>query len=107
VNHFCTLAPLVIGHAKLGGNYSPGLKPTTEAKKRGFTVLLFLDAKTNSFIEEFATSNFMAITPADKDGKRHYVTPKSQSILDSVTNMSLAEVGSKDSFGDLERNSPT
>ncbi|KAI9020444.1 aminotransferase [Hyaloraphidium curvatum] len=93
--HLDRAATYGVGHAKLGGNYSPGLKPTTAAKKRGYTVLLFLDAKTNSYIEEFATSNFIAITPPDANGKRHYATPSSQSILNSVTNQSLYEIAEK------------
>jgi branched-chain amino acid aminotransferase len=88
-------APFGTGHAKLGGNYSPGLGPTNLAKKHGYTVLLFFDAATHSYIEEFATSNFAALTPPDANGKRHYVTPKSRSILNSVTNRSLADVAEK------------
>ena len=87
-------APHGTGHAKLGGNYAGGLKPTSAYKKKGYTVLLFLDARTNSFIEEFATSNFLAITP-EENGKRTYVTPKSDSILNSVTNQTLCEIADR------------
>ena len=57
------------------------------AKKDGFPVALYLDAKTNSYVEEFSTSNFFAI---DKNGA--YVTPKSTAILGSVTNKSLMDL---------------
>lgn len=54
-----------------------------QLKKQGF-IALYLDAKTNTFIEEFSTSNFLAI---DKNGR--YVTPDSTAILRSITNDSL------------------
>ncbi|KAI9209925.1 aminotransferase [Polychytrium aggregatum] len=84
-------APYGSGHLKLGGNYAPILKPTEEAHKRGYTVNLFLDAAEHKYVEEFATSNFAALTPV-VNGTRTYVTPKSRSILNSVTNRSLEEL---------------
>jgi branched-chain amino acid aminotransferase len=71
------------------------LGPTIQAKKKGYTVNLFLDAKSSTFIEEFATSNFAALTAPDATGKRTYVTPKSSSILPSITNRSLTELAAK------------
>jgi branched-chain amino acid aminotransferase len=53
----------------------------------GFPIALYLDAKTNSLVEEFSTSNFLAI-----DAKGAYVTPKSSAILGSITNKSLMEL---------------
>jgi len=61
--------------------------PAKLAKKAGYPIPLFLDPKEHKYIDEFGTSNFLAIT---KDGK--YVTAKSPSILPSVTNMSLLQV---------------
>jgi len=58
-----------------------------ELKKKGYPIALYLDSKTNSFIEEFSTSNFLAI---DKLGR--YITPQSNAILESVTNKSLMEL---------------
>ena len=43
-------------------------------------------------MEEFATSNFAALTKPDESGMRTYVTPLSNSILKSVTNQSLSEL---------------
>jgi len=57
------------------------------AKKAGYPIALYLDAKTNTYVEEFSTSNFLAI---DKNGA--YVTPKSDAILASITNKSLMEL---------------
>jgi branched-chain amino acid aminotransferase len=50
-------------------------------------VELYLDAKEHKWIDEFATSNFLAIT---KDGT--YVTTKSSSILPSITNLTLQQL---------------
>ena len=80
------------GHVKVGGNYAPCYGPTLEAKKKGYTVTLFLDSKESKYIEEFSTSNFAALTAPDESGVRCYVTPKSKSILPSVTNRSLSEL---------------
>ena len=80
-------APRGTGHIKVGGNYAAGLYPHLEAKKLGYPVELYLDPKEHKWIEEFSTSNFLAIT---KDGK--YVTPKSSSILPSITNLTLRQL---------------
>lgn len=66
--------------------------PTKEAKRKGYTINLFVDAKTGKYIEEFATSNFVMLTKPDEEGKRSYITPKSNSILPSITNRSLSEL---------------
>jgi len=76
-----------VGKVKTGGNYAAGLLGDLEAKKRGFTISLYLDSGTRTHIDEFGTSNFIAIT---KDNK--YVTPESDSILTSVTNKSLQQL---------------
>jgi len=87
-------APHGVGHVKAGGNYAAGLVGDMDVKKKGFPVSLYLDSATHSLIDEFGTSNFIGIT---RDGR--YVTPKSVSILESVTNDSLrrlaAEMGLK------------
>lgn len=80
-------APLGTGHIKVAGNYAASLYPHLEAKAAGYPVELYLDAKEHKWIEEFATSNFIAIT---RDG--HFVTVKSDSILPSITNMTLQQL---------------
>ncbi|KAJ3255376.1 hypothetical protein HK103_006295 [Boothiomyces macroporosus] len=92
---FDRASPFGVGHVKLGGNYGPVFGPTARAKKDGYLVNLFLDPKTQTYIEEFGTSNFVALKKSN--GKTVYVTPKSNSILPSITNRSLAELAS--SFG--------
>lgn len=76
-----------VGNVKVGGNYAADLLPNMLAKKKGYPVALYLDAKTNSCVEEFSTSNFIAI---DKNGA--FVTPKSEAILGSITNKSLMQL---------------
>jgi branched-chain amino acid aminotransferase len=80
-------APQGMGDVKVGGNYAASLFAHESAKHAGYPVELYLDAKTHTFIEEFATSNFIGIK---KDGT--YVTPDSQSILPSVTNNTLKQI---------------
>jgi branched-chain amino acid aminotransferase len=77
--------------------------PSIKAKERGYTVLLFLDPREHKYVEEFATSNFVALTKADEDGKRTYITPISKSILTSVTNRSLSELAAKYFKWNVER----
>ena len=87
VEDYDRAAPLGMGRYKVAGNYGASLMPAMLAKQRGFPIPLFLDPKEHKYIDEFGTSNFLAIT---KDGK--YVTSDSASILPSVTNMSLMQV---------------
>src|SRR5260221_725359 len=77
-------APHGVGHVKAAGNYAAGMIGDREVKEKGYPVSLYLDAATHTLIDEFGTSNFIGIT---RDGA--YVTPKSESILESVTNDSL------------------
>jgi branched-chain amino acid aminotransferase len=76
----------------VGGNYAPTLGPGNDMKKLGYTIMLFLDSKSQKYVEEFATSNFAALSKPDAQGKRTYITPKSRSVLPSVTNRSLLEL---------------
>ncbi|MDR0379094.1 MAG: aminotransferase class IV, partial [Candidatus Accumulibacter sp.] len=80
-------APQGMGDVKVGGNYAASLYAHESAKHAGYPVELYLDAKTHSFVEEFATSNFIGIKP---DGT--YVTPDSRSVLPSVTNDTLKKI---------------
>ena len=88
VDGYDRAAPQGVGAAKVAGNYAADLLPNMAAKKAGFPIALYLDAKTNTLVEEFSTSNFLAI---DKISGA-YVTPKSDAILASITNKSLMEL---------------
>jgi branched-chain amino acid aminotransferase len=80
-------APQGMGDVKVGGNYAASLFAHESAKHAGYSVELYLDARTHRFVEEFATSNFIGIT---RDGV--YVTPDSRSVLPSVTNDTLKKI---------------
>ncbi len=79
-------APLGTGHIKVGGNYAGSLRASERAKAEGFSAVLFLEAKEKKYIDEAGPANFFAI----KGNK--YITPKSDSILPSITNKSLMEL---------------
>jgi len=87
MDDFDRAAPNGTGHVKLAGNYAAGLKASAVAKKQGFPINLYLDAAQRKYIEEFGTSNFIAI---NKNG--NYITPDSKSILPSITNKSLMKI---------------
>jgi len=80
-------APNGVGNVKVAGNYAASLYAHEKAKREGYDVELYLDAREHRYIEEFATSNFVGIT---KEGV--YVTPDSHSILPSITNMTLMDL---------------
>ncbi|KNC86470.1 branched-chain amino acid aminotransferase [Sphaeroforma arctica JP610] len=83
-------APLGVGAAKVAGNYAASMASTREAKANGYPITLFLDAKTRTYVEEFATSNFVGISACGQK----YLTPCSASILASITNKSLEALAS-------------
>jgi branched-chain amino acid aminotransferase len=85
-------APKGVGNIKAGGNYAAGMMGDLDGQKKGYPICLYLDSATHKYIDEFGTSNFLAITTNGA-----YVTPDSMSVLPSVTNMSL-QVIAKD-FG--------
>lgn len=87
LDNYDRAAPNGLGDVKVGGNYAASLCAHEEAKRAGFPVELYLDAKTHTCVEEFATSNFLGIK---KDGT--YVTPDSRSVLPSVTNNTLKQI---------------
>jgi len=79
-------APLGTGIFKVGGNYAASLRALVRAKEAGFSSVIFLDAKEKKYIDECGPANFFGI----KDNT--YITPKSESILNSITNMSLIDL---------------
>ncbi len=79
-------APKGTGRFKVGGNYAASLRAGEEAHDAGYASALFLDAREKKYIDEAGPANFFAI----KDNK--YITPKSESILPSITNKSLMDI---------------
>ncbi len=87
---FDRAAPRGTGHIKAGLNYAMSLHAIVDAHENGFDENLYLDPATRTFVEETGGANFIFIT---KDNK--LVTPKSDSILPSITRRSLCYVAEK------------
>jgi branched-chain amino acid aminotransferase len=79
-------APLGTGTFKVGGNYAASMRAIIAAKNGGYSSTIFLDSKEKKYIDECGPANFFGIKG------NTYVTPKSESILGSITNMSLIEI---------------
>ncbi|MBN2659867.1 MAG: branched-chain amino acid aminotransferase, partial [Tannerellaceae bacterium] len=79
-------APLGTGTYKVGGNYAASLAAGEKAHELGYSAVLYLDAKEKKYVDECGPANFFGI----KDNK--YITPKSTSILPSITNKSLMQL---------------
>ncbi|GAA5975462.1 hypothetical protein JCM11641_004271 [Rhodosporidiobolus odoratus] len=93
VESFDRAAPKGTGSYKLAGNYAPILKFQKEGKEKGYAITLHLDSKTRTHVDEFSTSNFVAIKrPSSPDAKPTFVVPRSESILKSVTTKSLVDI---------------
>lgn len=86
-------APNGTGHIKAGLNYAMSLYAIVKAHEEGYDENMYLDAATRTKVEETGGANFIFIT---KDHK--LVTPKSDSILPSITRRSLMTVA-KDYLG--------
>jgi len=87
VSDFDRAAPNGTGHIKAGLNYAMSLHAIVDAHNQGYDENMYLDAATRTYVEETGGANFLFIT---KDNK--VVTPKSDSILPSITRRSLMYV---------------
>lgn len=86
IREYDRAAPLGTGRYKVGGNYAASLAANKMAHDAGYASEFYLDAKEKKYIDECGAANFFGI----KDGK--YITPKSSSILPSITNRSLQQL---------------
>lgn len=84
VTDYDRAAPQGTGAAKVGGNYAGSLLPGKEARERNFSDSIYLDPLTHTKIEEVGSANFFGITEDNV-----FITPKSPSILPSITKYSL------------------
>ncbi len=87
VSDFDRAAPHGTGNIKAGLNYAMSLHAIVTAHKEGYDENMYLDPGTRTKVEETGGANFLFVT---KDGK--VVTPKSDSILPSITRRSLVHV---------------
>ena len=79
-------APRGTGDIKAGGNYASSIFSGEKAHQMGYSNVMYLDAIEHKYIEECGAANFFGI----KDNT--YITPKSSSILPSITNKSLMQI---------------
>ncbi len=86
IREFDRAAPLGTGCFKTGGNYAASLRANKKAHDAGYACEFYLDAKEKKYIDECGAANFFGIK------NNTYVTPKSTSILPSITNRSLQQL---------------
>ena len=79
-------APLGTGVYKVGGNYAASLKANSIAHAKGYASEFYLDSKEKKYVDECGAANFFGIK------NNTYITPKSTSILPSITNRSLMQI---------------
>lgn len=87
VSDFDRAAPHGTGHIKAGLNYAMSLHAIVTAHAEGFDENMYLDPASRTKVEETGGANFIFIT---KDNT--VVTPKSDSILPSITRRSIMYV---------------
>lgn len=86
IREFDRAAPLGTGIYKVGGNYAASLRANKMAHDKGYSSEFYLDAKEKKYIDECGAANFFGIK------NNTYITPKSTSILPSITNKSLIQI---------------
>ena len=86
IRDFDRSAPLGTGIYKVGGNYAASLRANQIAHEKGYACEFYLDAKEKKYMDECGAANFFGIK------NNTYVTPKSTSILPSITNKSLMQL---------------
>ena len=86
IRDFDRSAPLGTGIYKVGGNYAASLLANKRAHDMGYSCEFYLDAKEKKYMDECGAANFFGIK------NNTYVTPKSTSILPSITNKSLMQL---------------
>lgn len=86
VRDYDRAAPLGTGVFKVGGNYAASLRANNLAHEKGYACEFYLDAKEKKYMDECGAANFFGIK------NNTYITPKSSSILPSITNKSLMQL---------------
>ena len=79
-------APLGMGTFKVGGNYAASMRANAIAHSKGYASEFYLDSKEKKYVDECGAANFFGIK------NNTYITPKSTSILPSITNKSLMQI---------------
>ena len=102
VTEYDRAAPRGVGNVKVAGNYAADMLPNMLSKAKGYPISLYLDAATQTCVEEFSTSNFVGIDTE----KMLYATPSSRSVLPSITNKSLMTIAKDEGLTVEERDIP-
>lgn len=89
VSEYDRAAPGGTGHIKTGGNYASSFNPGVQAKQDGFAEAIYLDPKEHRYIEEIGAANFLAFRGST------LMTPKSDSVLPSITRRSILKIASE------------
>ena len=87
-----------VGDAKTGGNYAASLKAQTEAKKKGYAQVLWLDAVERKYVEEVGTSNIFFVI-----GDELITSPLTGSILPGITRDSVLQLARDKGITTAER----
>ena len=90
VPDFDRAAPRGTGHVKAGLNYAMSLHAIVDAHNQGYAENMYLDSATRTKVEETGGANILFITEDNT-----VVTPKSDTILPSITRKSLMYVAEK------------
>ncbi|GMH35822.1 hypothetical protein BSKO_03690 [Bryopsis sp. KO-2023] len=96
-NQFHRAAPGGMGGTKAAGNYSPVLKTQLEAKEQGYADVVYLDAKTDTYLEEVSSCNIFVAK-----GKTIKTPPLQGTILPGVTRKSVIELARSKGYTVLE-----
>ena len=86
VSDYDRAAPRGTGDVKVGGNYAASLMSGEHGHELGYASIMYLDATEHKYIEECGAANFFGIK------NNTYITPKSHSVLPSITNKSLRQL---------------
>lgn len=85
-----------MGRFKVGGNYAPVIRWSSEAKEQGAGVLLHVDSETQTYIDEFSTSGFIGIqtshSASENDSQPKLVIADSAAAIKSITSETVREL---------------
>lgn len=87
-----------VGEAKTGGNYAASVRALTEAQKKGYTQVLWLDAIERKYVEEVGTSNIFFVI-----GDEVITPPLAGTILPGITRDSVLKLAREKGFKTTER----
>ncbi|UNI16445.1 Branched-chain-amino-acid transaminase [Purpureocillium takamizusanense] len=87
---FDRAAPRGTGSGKVGGNYSPVIRWSQQAKRDGYDITLHLDSQTRTEIEEFSTSAFVGTHVNGQNVT--LVVPDTTNVVSSVTSDSVQQL---------------